>query len=131
MLLAHERDLLLHDADASHGKVQRDGEDRLSLRLGGVQKIGQLILSVPLIPDIKRFNPLERRIDEKPQGAAGLEHRAVACVLRQERPLAFAPRLQAGPRTHRVGEETNFHWWDPTAQKCNHENTKTRRTPKS
>ena len=65
--------------------MQRDGKYRFALRLRGIQKICQLILSVPLIPDIKRFNLLERGVDEKSQRAAGLEDRAMARVLRQQK----------------------------------------------
>ena len=53
---------------------------------------------------------LERRIDEQPQRAARLQDRAVARVLRQERPLAFATRLQSNAGTSLIGKEPNVHW---------------------
>ena len=51
----------------------------------------------------------ERRVNQEAEGAAGLEHGAMARVLWEQGPLAFAAAAQADARTPRVGEEPYFH----------------------
>jgi hypothetical protein len=53
-----------------------------------------------LVLDVKRFILLEWGIDQEPERASGLQHGAVARVLRQERPLIFAARSHADARAN-------------------------------
>ena len=48
-------------------------------------------------------------MDEEAQGAACFKHRAVASMLRKERPQTLAPRPHAKAGTARIGKETDFH----------------------
>jgi len=73
------------------------------------QEIRELVAPFPLELDDKGFVRLERGKYEKPNRAPGLEHWTVTGVLRQERPLTFATRLQAGARTMAVREQSDFH----------------------
>ena len=108
-LLRQQRDFLAKGADAADRQHDGDGEDRQPLLAGGVHVVDELVASLAAVLDAVGLFGRERRVDEKSKRAAGFEHRAVARVLRQERPLSVAARLQADAGTPEVGKQPDFH----------------------
>ena len=96
--LARECDFFFNHADATHRKHDGDCEDRLPLAAGRADEINELISSFSLVLNMERFVLFERRVDQEPESAPRLQHRAVPRMLRQKRPLALTPRFQAHAR---------------------------------
>src|SRR5581483_3311482 len=76
---------------------------------GRGEEVRELILALAEKLEMERLVRFERRVDEIAERAAGLEHRAVPRVLRQERPVTLAPRLQADAGPPRIGIQPHFH----------------------
>jgi hypothetical protein len=67
------------------------------------------ISALALVLDQERLRGLERRIDQVAEAAAGLEHRTVARMLRQQGARALATRLDARAGPARVAPEDDVH----------------------
>src|SRR5205823_6383938 len=98
----HERDVFLDHPHAADGKDDRERKQRIPGFARRLQEVGELIATIALEFEMKRFVRLERRVDEKPQRAAGLEDGAMPGVLWQQRPLALASWSEADARSPRV-----------------------------
>ena len=105
----HEGELFLEFSDAPDGKRHHDRKHRFPIPALGLHVIPEGITALPVVPDVKRLVRLDGRVHEKSDRASRLQHRAVARVLRQKRPLSFAARLQAHPRAPHVWKQPDFH----------------------
>ena len=107
-------------ADTAHRHAEDDAEERLPAAAGAAHVVREEIAAVALELDVECFVFLERGIDEKAEGAAGLEHGAVPGMLRQQRAAGLLARAEADAGPGGVGKELNFQmrptaWVSPTA----------------
>ena len=69
----------------------------------------QLETSLALIADLKQLMFAKRGMYQEAERTSRFEHRAMAGMLRQKWPLAFAARPHANAGPTGIGKETNFH----------------------